>query len=667
MRKLALLLSLLLSTHSRADFATREELLKGAWVPERREFPVNPAVAPCKDLYEHACSKVIQGFHLRDDRSSHTFSFNDSHERLLHAKTQFLEKLTSPKTDETLLTARSKQLRTIFQSCMDEKAGAKEERELVTKELTEIATQKERIQYLKLLGSRIDSPDPSFIGFSSMPNQDDPKRNDVLFSSRLMTLPERSYYEKKEVVDGLEKLMVAFFDTLKLKDAKVRAHRLITFEKEFAQVFPLPAEIRERYSQRNYVSRESWEKSYPSLELAGFLKRVPEQVKFRNIIPETLAFVESKLHTGDLETLKDVLRFQALKGVMDDAYPEFYKKRFAFNHKYLGGPAKRPVRNERCTRLVMNDFGRELDAELLSILFPRFPKQRVIDLGEKIRKAILQGIEENQWLSAQGRSGALEKIKKAELLLVKPETDEEWDFNPPGSYSKDTPIQNQRTLQKLNIEKEIHELSQERNRRKWLMSPLEINAYYMPMDNVFVLPIGILQYPFFDLNGPDYANIAAIGSVIGHELGHAIDDKGSKFDAEGRLKPWMTDNDLKEFTTRGEQFVSRFNKIGHNGKLTLGENIGDHVGVSAAYRAAFVPGHEVKPDEAKNFFLQYARSWCQVMRPKFREMRLKTDPHSSGEARVNEQVKNLPGFQAAFGCKKGDALFLPEEERIKVW
>jgi putative endopeptidase len=195
------------------------------------------------------------------------------------------------------------------------------------------------------------------------------------------------------------------------------------------------------------------------------------------------------------------------------------------------------------------------------------------------------------------------------------------------------------------------------------------------MDNVFVLPAGILQYPFYDPTLPEKLNLGAIGAVTGHELGHSIDDKGAKYDEKGRLHQWMSDKDIKEFQKRGGQFVERFAKIGHNGKLTLGENTADHVGLTFAFQAAFgkdafrssTPKTPERLEEERGFFTQFARAWCQVMRPKYREMLLKTDPHASGEARVDEQVKHQPGFQESFGCKAGDPMYLPPEDRIRVW
>jgi putative endopeptidase len=289
-----------------------------------------------------------------------------------------------------------------------------------------------------------------------------------------------------------------------------------------------------------------------------------------------------------------------------------------------------------------------------------------VGLAETIRSTIIQGLQSNKWLSEAGRKEAIKKITVAKLQLVKPANDAEWDFNPPADYSPTNQYSNARLL-KFNLEKKkIKELAEVRDRSRWGFGPLTVNAYYSPPDNKFVLPIGILQYPFFDDSLSDQANMGAVGAVIGHELGHGIDDKGSRYDENGRLHEWMTSQDLAEFKKRGAVLVDQFNKVGENGELTLGENIGDFVGVTFSYRAAF-PNNEGTPDAKKAFFLQYGRLWCNVMRPRYREMMLKVNPHSLGEFRVNQQVKNQPGFAEAYGCKAGDLMYLPPEERAQVW
>ena len=198
------------------------------------------------------------------------------------------------------------------------------------------------------------------------------------------------------------------------------------------------------------------------------------------------------------------------------------------------------------------------------------------------------------------------------------------------------------------------------------MGPLTVNAYYSPDKNKFVMPIGILQYPFFVAEGDLIENLGAVGTVIGHELGHGIDDEGSKFDAQGKLRQWMTDQDIKKFQDRGMKMMDQFNKIGHNGALTQGENVADLVGLTFSYNAAFPDGKGTVQDKQK-FFVAYGRLWCNVMREKAIEMQLKTDPHSLGFARINEQVKHQTGFQEAFSCKKTDALYLSESNRITIW
>lgn len=179
--------------------------------------------------------------------------------------------------------------------------------------------------------------------------------------------------------------------------------------------------------------------------------------------------------------------------------------------------------------------------------------------------------------------------------------------------------------------------------------------------------MGILQFPFFDGDSPEIENIAAIGTVVGHELGHGVDDQGSQYDYSGKVRQWFTKKDLKAFKERGDKFISQFNKIGHDGKLTLGENIGDHVGITFAYNAAFPQADKASTDDKKKFFVSYARLWCNVATPSYNEKQIKTNPHSLGKERINQQVIHIDGFYDAFSCKKGDKMFVDAKDRIRIW
>jgi len=635
-------------------------------IPERREFPVNEALNPCDNFYEYACSKVNNSFKLRDDRSSHTFSFSDSYERLLEKKKAYLKEIGAKKTASAKLSERSDSLATVYNACMNGDARKVEEQARVKSLLAELEGIKTHQQFQEFLIRQDEKGQASFIGVDSMTNLDKPEQYDFSIFANMKTLPERSYYLKKDVTQDYDKLLQLFFTTIGDKDPKKKAAAVIKLETAFAKVDPLPAEMRDLYTKRSSITKEKLLKTYPNLRLNSLVAKVPEKTLIRHMIPKTYAFVDKQLQSANLDELKAVYLFQSLNNLMDDAYPEFYQASFDFEKKHLGGPDARPSRDERCTMMVMRRYEKEIDAEVLPLIFPNFPEEKFIALAEKVRASIIDGVKTNDWLSEQGRKGAIEKMTKAKLQLVKPQTEEDWYFNPKVAYSIDKPIENSEKLGQAFQARMFSELGTVRNRNRWYMGPLTINAYYSPDDNQFVMPVGILQYPFYDPNLPIEVNLGAVGAVIGHELGHGIDDQGAQMDAEGKLRQWMTDKDVTNFQARGKKFINQFDKIGHNGKLTLGENIGDLTGVTFAYRAAFPKG-EGTVQQKKDFFTQYARVWCSVERPKYQEQKLKTDPHSLGYARVNEQLKNQPAFAQAFSCKKTDKMVLDPKEIVRIW
>lgn len=634
-------------------------------IPDRREFPVNPNISPCENFYEYACSEAISRFKLRDDRSSHTFAFSDSRERLLDKKKQFLKDLAQKPKDG--LSPRSKTLATVYGACMDEGARKTEEQDIVKRTVAEVNGLKNRKDFLKFLEKKREESRFTFVDVGSTANQDNPDNYDFYFAADMKSLPERSYYQKDEVVKDYQALLEDFFKTIGDKKAKDSAKSVLKLETAFAKVYPLPAEMREIYTRRSSIKKADILKKYPSFQLEGALSHVPDAANIRHFIPETFAFTEKTLQTAKLEDLKALYLYQALAPVMDDAYPDFFQKRFAFNQKHLGAPKVRPVREERCTQMVMGDFNKELDAELLPVVFPNFPQEKFVALAEKVRASIIDGVKSNTWLSEEGRKGAIEKMSKAKLQLVKPLNDDEWYFNPTvTSFTANQPIENRIRLDQALTARMYDELKTTRNRDRWGMGPLTVNAYYSPTDNKFVMPIGILQYPFYDPSLPDEVNLGAVGTVIGHELGHGIDDQGSKFDSEGKLRQWMNAKDVESFRSHGKAFVEQFNQIGHNGDLTLGENIGDLTGLTFSYRAAFPDGKGTE-EQKKAFFLQYARLWCGVELPKYSEQALKIDPHSRGWARVNQQVKNQPDFAQIFSCKSKDPMVLDKDKVVRIW
>ncbi|MFZ3230425.1 MAG: M13 family metallopeptidase [Pseudobdellovibrio sp.] len=640
---------------------------KSSAIPEKRDFILDKSINPCQDFHQYVCNTVEKNFKLRDDRSAHTFAFDDSDERLLEKKKDFFKNIFKEKN----FSPRSLQLKDFYLACMNQKSAASEEKVLVSKLVQDVKKMKTIDDFIKANLENLTNDKWSIVSYEIMPNIDDSSIYDMTFDVNLMGLPEHSYYDNKDLVIEYTKLMADFFNTIYPTEVKAdhqkRAEAIVAFEKRFKEVYPFPAEFRQRYTQPRKVTREEFLSKTSNLQLGSFFKKnVPDSTLLRDFIPESFAFIQQELKASNLQVLKDIYVYRNARAFMDDAYPELFKKRWAFRHKFLGGPITRSDRQERCTMAVMGSFSRELDIEMLPRLFPNFPKEKMEAVAAKIRASILAGIEKNNWISKDSKVGAIEKIKTAKLQLVQPLTDKEWDFKPTQKFSHTMPYDNLKKLAMVGHERTFQKLREGVNKEAWGMGPLTVNAYYAPDKNKFVMPIGILQYPFFVAEGDLIENLGAVGTVIGHELGHGIDDEGSKFDSSGKLHQWMKDEDIKKFQARGEKMMAQFNKIGHNGALTQGENIADLVGVTFAYNAAFDQGKGTIEDKQK-FFVAYGRLWCNLMREKTIEMQLKTDPHSLGYARINEQVKHQSGFQEAFSCKQGDALYLSEGDRIKIW
>lgn len=671
MIKLLLIPSLALSTtlvHAKPFSAklSSNVVAPSSAIPEKREFPLNNEIDPCEDFHKYVCSNVEASFKLRDDRSRHLFAFSDSSERLLEVKKKFMKELPLQKN----LDPRAEQIRDLYLSCMNapEKA-ASEKSEVVrfTQVIDKIRDTKELLHYSN---THIANGFGSFVSLWSSSNLDDPKKMDAGLSASFMLLPDHKYYDQPELMKDYESFLTLFFQNiypqLKKSAAVAKAQNVIAIEKDFIKTYPVTAVRRQRWGEKRVSTQADLLKKYPSLQLELLFEKLPAGLLINTPVPEALEFVNTEINKRPLEAWKDIYLYKALSDRMDDAYQKLFKAGFNFEKKFFGGPDKRPDRQERCTSVITDYFMKELDAVLVDKVFPQFDEGKINEVSSRIRQSILDGLSANTWLSKDGKAEAIAKIKKARLQLVKPHNDKEWDFVPLRKYSKTDYLKNLHTYKEATWEKTMQEVREPSNMDSWAMGPLTVNAYYSPNENKFVLPIGILQYPFYDKDGSVIENLGAVGAVMGHELGHSIDDNGSKYDSEGRLKQWMTTKDVMEFNLRGQKMIDQFVKADHDGKLTLGENVADLVGLTFAYNAAFPKG-EGSSKEKKDFFIAYGRLWCSVVRPDYEKLMRKTDPHSSGTARINEQVKHQPGFAEAFQCKEGNKMTLSPNERVKIW
>ena len=637
-------------------------------IPLKREFPLNDKINPCQNLYEHACSKTIENFQLRPDRRKHTFAFNDSSERILEFKKKYLIELSKKEADSKV----AGQIRNFYLSCMNKEARAKEE----TSEVKKLENNQKKIlnkkDWIKEQVKKIHSGKNGFISYGTSDNFDDARVSDLMWGVGYSLLPEKSYAKNAELIKALEVLVTNYFKGIGADHPEEKAKVVIKYEVEQQENRFYPVEARIAYSQRRFVSKKELIGKYPNLQLKIFLDQIPKKTLIRNFNPKTIPFLNKIVSTYSLEELKTLESFYELRSKLDQGYPKIYSDAFMFSNKFLGGKNKRSELDEECTTLTMHRFGAEFDYLVLPKMFPNFSSEKVSSMVEKIKASILVSLEKNTWLSPGARQEAKRKISTAFMRLVAPQKFEDWKFLEIADYGVDTYLANIEKRNDISDKREFKFFSELKDIRSWEgVEPLEVNAFYQSSYNQFTMLQGILQYPFYDQNSSDIENLAGVGLVVGHELGHAIDDQGSKYDADGKLRDWMTPKDLEKFKELTKSLVEQYSKAGMNGEYTLGENIGDLVGLTAAYDAAFGDTQKISESELKDlkkkFFLNYARSWCEVQLPGVRELRLKSDPHSLGVARVNEVIKHFAAFKDTFDCHDGDPMIFSAEQRVHIW
>lgn len=351
---------------------------------------------------------------------------------------------------------------------------------------------------------------------------------------------------------------------------------------------------------------------------------------------------------------------------------------FALYGKTLRGQPEQRPRWKRAIAEAEGLIGELVGKEYVARHFPPENKAAMEELVANLRRALAQSIDEITWMSEATKAEARAKLASFDPKIgYRPnlETYEGLAITP------GEPLANRMAAARWQRADNVRKLGEPIDRTEWFMLPQTVNAYYNPTKNEIVFPAGILQPPFFSLSHDIAVNYGAIGAVIGHEIGHGFDDQGSKSDAKGALRNWWTEEDRKAFDALGDRLVAQYNafcpldegKTCVNGRLTLGENIGDVGGLSMAWRAYKLATKDMEVPVIdgftgdQRFFLAWAQVWRSTQREENYRNRLRTDPHSPEEYRANGAVRNLDAWYEAFGVMPGDKLYLPPEERVRIW
>jgi endothelin-converting enzyme/putative endopeptidase len=520
-------------------------------------------------------------------------------------------------------------------------------------------------------------------GFYVYGDKKNPDYNALYMGQSGLSLPDRDYYLKDEekFVEIRNEYKAYIKDILALVDyeeAEAAADAILELETKIAQAHWSRVQSRDAEATYNPKSTDEMVALMGSFDFPTYAKITGIDVADQYIVSQ-LSYFET---FGDMfddvsvETWKHYMTLRTVNRFASMLTEEINDRNFAFYGKVLRGTPEQEPRWKRGVDATDNALGEVLGQLYVAEYFPPAAKARMEELVDNLIVAYGESIKDLEWMSDETKEKALEKLSKFTPYVGYPS---EWRDYSGLVVSDDNLVENVKRSYAFDYQENIAEIGQPVKEEDWGMTPQTVNAYYSPVRNEIVFPAGILQPPFFDMNAEDAVNYGGIGAVIGHELGHGFDDQGSKYDGDGNLNSWWTDGDREAFDARGSQLAAQYDSYEVipetfiNGKLTLGENIGDLAGLTIAYRAYVnsLNGKESPVMDGftgeQRVFLGWAQVWKNKARDEFVRNQVLSDPHSPADYRVNGTVVNIPAFYEAFDVKPGDELYLPPEERVTIW
>ncbi|MFZ0639164.1 MAG: M13 family metallopeptidase [Candidatus Acidiferrales bacterium] len=498
-------------------------------------------------------------------------------------------------------------------------------------------------------------------------------------------LPDRDYYTKTDAhSQGLRQKYVQhvahMFELLGDSPDKsaAEAKTVMSIETKLAAASMTRVEQRDPNAVYHKMDVAQIQSLTPGFSWSAYFREVGfsdiSSVNVRQ--PKFFQAVDATLKSTPLPDWKIYFRWHLIHAAAPALSSKFVDENFDFFGRTLTGAKELQPRWKRCVQATDRQLGFALGQEYVKEKFPPEAKAAALKMVHNILDALHDDIQTLDWMGPATKQAALYKLSKVNIKVGYPD---KWRDYSAYHVARASYVENVFHGDQYEFHRDLDKIGKPVDRTEWDMTPPEVNAYYGPSMNEIVFPAGILQPPYFDAHVDDAINYGGIGAAIGHEITHGFDDEGRQYDADGNLKNWWTDQDLKKFNARAECVAKQFDSfiavpgVHENGHLVLGESIADLGGLVIAYNAfqKTPEAHSTQkidgftPDQ--RFFLSYGQSWEEQTRPEAIRMRATVDPHPQEIFRTNGPVSNMPAFAKAFGCHAGDPMARPAGEACRIW
>ena len=527
-----------------------------------------------------------------------------------------------------------------------------------------------------------------FFGISAFSNPSNSSMNSAYLTPAGLGLPDKDFYlnkdsksiEIREQYKAHISRMLQFLGDDK-ESASSQAETILNFETLLATPKLDKVQRRDFRKLNNPRSVKQIQEMVPAINWPLAFKDLGIEIDLDTLIvmqPKYMEAVQEIFENEDINTWKIVMRWATLNEAASQLTTEIEKANWDFYSKTLSGAKIQRPADERALATVNGTVGEALGKLYVDEMFPPEAKEKAEKMIANVIQAYINRIMNLEWMSLDTKEKAIEKLENFTVKIGYPDKWEDYSLmkvsSEKGYYENIVAVTN------WSFKKNLSEINEPVDKTKWGMSPQTVNAYFNPFNNEIVFPAAILQPPFYDYKADDAVNYGGIGAVIGHEISHAFDDAGSRFDAYGNLVNWWTEEDLVKFTKRGKALSDQYSAIEVldsvyvNGEFTLGENIGDLGGVLAGFDGLQLhfeqngrPGSIDGFTPEQRFFMSWATVWRTKQRDEYLRNQVKTDPHTPGRWRATEPLKNVDAFYEAFNIVEGDSMYVAPSNRVRIW